>query len=56
MLQAGDESPLSTNNNLDREVITGNKFIWNGANAPSIITHGLFVGYNSNSIVKYNYL
>ena len=56
MLQAGDESPLSTNNNLDREVITGNKFIWNGTNAPSIITHGLFVGYNSNSIVKYNYL
>jgi hypothetical protein len=56
MLQAGDEAPLPTNNNLDGKVITGNKFVWNGTNLPSIITHGLFVGYNINSLVKYNYL
>lgn len=56
MLQAGDEAPLPTNNNLDGKVITGNKFVWNGINSPAIITHGLFVGYNINSVVKYNYL
>jgi len=56
MLQAGDETPLSTNNNLDGEIITGNKLIWNGINTSSIITHGLFTGYNINIIVKYNYL
>ncbi len=56
LLQAGDESPGSTNNKLDGEVIIGNKFVWNGTNSPSVITHGLFVGYNINSVVKYNYL
>ena len=56
MLQAGDESPLPENNNLDGEVITGNKFLWNGPLSSSIITHGLFAGYNINSKVKYNYL
>jgi uncharacterized protein YjdB len=56
MLQAGDEAPGSTNNNLDGEVITGNKFTWNGVNSQSVITHGLFAGYNKNSTVKYNYL
>jgi glycosyltransferase involved in cell wall biosynthesis len=56
MLQAGDESPLLTNNKLDGAVITGNKFIWNGTITPSIITHGLFNGYNINSVVRYNYL
>lgn len=56
LLQAGDESPLPENNNLDGEVITGNKFIWNGEYSSSIITHGLFAGYNINSTVKYNYL
>lgn len=56
LLQAGDEAPGSTNNKLDGEVITGNKFVWNGANSSSVITHGLFVGYNINSIIKYNYL
>jgi uncharacterized protein YjdB len=56
MLQAGDESPGSTNNKLDGEVITGNRFLWNGANRSSVITHGLFAGYNINSVVKYNYL
>jgi hypothetical protein len=56
MLQAGDESPLATNNNLDGQVITGNKFLWNGVNSSNVITHGLFVGYNINSVIKYNYL
>jgi hypothetical protein len=55
-LQAGDEGPLPSNNNLDEEVVTGNKFIWNGVNSPTVITHGLFVGYNINSTVKYNYI
>ena len=56
LLQAGDESPGSTNNNLDGEIISGNRFLWNGANSSSVITHGLFAGYNINSVVKYNYL
>jgi hypothetical protein len=56
MLQAGDESVGSANNNLDGEVITGNKFTWNGVDVASTITHGLFVGYNTNYTIKYNYL
>jgi hypothetical protein len=36
-------------------IITGNKFTWNGTDASSI-THGVFTGYNINSLVKYNYL
>lgn len=56
MLQAGDEAPLSTNNNLDGEIITGNKFNWTGTYGDAIITHGLFTGYNINQTVKYNYL
>jgi hypothetical protein len=56
MLDAGDESVLSTNNNLDGAVITGNKFTWNGTQTGSVITHGLFTGYNINDVVKYNYL
>jgi hypothetical protein len=56
MLQAGDESPVATNNNLDGQVITGNKFLWNGVNSSNVITHGLFAGYNINSVIKYNYL
>lgn len=56
MLQAGDESPLATNNNLDGQVITGNELVWNGVNGDDVITHGLFVGYNINSVIKYNYL
>jgi uncharacterized repeat protein (TIGR02059 family) len=55
MLQAGDESIGSTNNNLDGAVITGNKFIWKGTDMKSI-THGLFTGHNVNVIIKYNYL
>ena len=56
LLQAGDESPGSSNNNLDGKVVTGNKFVWSGINIRSIITHGLFLGYNINSLVKFNYL
>ena len=56
MLQAGDESPVATNNNLDGQVITGNKLLWNGVNSSNVITHGLFAGYNINSVIKYNYL
>jgi len=56
MLQAGDEGPTPSNNNLDGQVVTGNNFIWNGVNSPVVLTHGLFVGYNINSTIKYNYL
>jgi len=55
MLQAGDDVLSSTNNNLDGEVITGNKFTWDG-NDMSCITHGLFTGNNVNALIKYNYL
>jgi hypothetical protein len=54
MLQAGDEMPGPTNNNLDSSIITGNKFIWNGND--SIINEAMFMGYNINNEVKYNYL
>jgi hypothetical protein len=56
MIQAGDESPVASNNNLDGEVIAGNQFIWNGIDVASTITHGIFVGYNKNCDIKYNYL
>jgi len=56
MIQAGDEAPGNTNKNLDGEVITDNKFTWNGTDIASTITHGVFVGYNINSLIKYNYL
>ena len=55
MLQAGDDEIGITNNNLDGEIITGNRFIWNGTDMKSI-THGLFTGHNLNALVKYNYL
>jgi len=54
MLQAGEEVPSSTNNNLDGSLITGNKLTWNGTPGTPI-THGLFVGYNKNDIIEYNY-
>lgn len=54
MLQAGDENPGIRNNNLDGEIITGNKFIWNGSDNTSI-THAVFTGYNINAVLKYNY-
>jgi hypothetical protein len=56
MLLAGDENPTGSNNNLDGEVITGNKFIWNGTADPAIITHGVFTGYNINALLEYNYV
>lgn len=56
LLQAGDENPSPRDNNLDNQEIIGNLFNWKGTNDPSIITHGLFTGYNINSLVKYNYL
>ena len=49
------KNPASTNNKLDGEVITGNKFVWNGTDMTSI-THGVFTGYNINAVLKYNYL
>ena len=55
LLQAGDENPGEYNNNLDGEIITGNKFTWNGTDEFSM-THGLFTGYNIDAIIKYNYL
>jgi uncharacterized repeat protein (TIGR02059 family) len=55
MLQAGDESPVETNNNLDGAVITGNKFNWSGTDM-TVIPHGLFTGHNRNVVAKYNYL
>ena len=55
LLQAGDEAPLSTNNNIDGAVLTGNRLTWNGTDAASI-THGMFIGYNINYTVRYNYL
>jgi uncharacterized repeat protein (TIGR02059 family) len=57
MLQAGDELVGSTNNNLNGEVITGNKIQWNGVvQGDGTLTHGLFTGYNINAVIKYNYL
>jgi hypothetical protein len=56
LLQAGDEGVLPSNNNLDNELITGNILSWNGIPDQAVITHGLFLGYNINSIVRYNYL
>lgn len=55
LLQAGDERISDSNNNLDNQVITGNKLIWSGNNGESI-THGIFTGYNKNALIKYNYL
>jgi hypothetical protein len=55
LLQAGDENQGITNNNLEGEMITGNKLIWNGTDMKSI-THGIFTGYNINAVIKYNYL
>ncbi len=55
MLQAGDEVVAGTNNNLDGEIITGNKLTWNGTDMTSI-THGIFTGHNKDVIIEYNYL
>ena len=55
MLQAGNDASASTDNNLDGEIIIGNKLTWNGGGTTSI-THGLFTGHMKNVIIKYNYL
>ncbi len=55
LLQAGDENPAVTNNNLDGEIISGNRFVWNGTDQTSM-THALFTGYNLDVIIRYNYL
>lgn len=56
LLQAGDENPSPRDNHLDNMEIIGNLLNWKGEIDPSIITHGLFTGYNINSIIKYNNL
>jgi Right handed beta helix region/Bacterial Ig-like domain (group 2) len=56
ILNAGDEDVLSTNFNLNGEVITGNKLVWNGTDLAGTIVHGIFTGYNINALIKYNYL
>ncbi len=55
MLQAGDESSGSKNNNLDGAKITGNKFTWSGTDT-EVIPHGIFTGHNKDVLIKYNYL
>lgn len=55
LLQAGDESPTSTANNLDGEIISGNKLNWTGSDM-TVIPHGIFTGHNSNVVIKYNYV
>lgn len=55
LLQAGDEAPAATNNNLDDAVITGNRLNWSGSDM-DVIPHGIFAGHNRNVIIKYNYL
>ncbi len=55
LLQAGDEAPATTNNNLDGAVITGNRLNWSGSDM-EVIPHGIFTGHNRNVVIKYNYL
>ena len=55
MLQAGDENPGESNNKLDGQIISGNKFVWNGTDETSM-THALFTGYNLDVVIMHNYL
>lgn len=55
-MQAGDDELQNTHNNLDGEIITGNKLTWNGTDIANTITHGIFTGYNINAVIEYNYL
>ena len=55
LLQSGDEMVSASVNFLDGQIITGNKFIWNGTDRKSI-THGVFTGYNIDVQIKYNFL
>lgn len=54
LLQAGDENPAATNNNLDGEIISGNRFVWNGTDETSM-THacspGITLMWWSNTII-----
>lgn len=52
MLLAGGEEPLSSDNNLDGAVITGNKLTWNGSGTD---LEGMQLGYNINQVVRWNY-
>jgi uncharacterized repeat protein (TIGR02059 family) len=55
-LRSGDDSYLSSHNNLDNAVITGNKFEWTGYSTyPTSLLHGIMAGYNINYNIKYNY-
>ena len=54
-LNAGDESAVSTNNNLDAAVITGNRIVGVGS-APDSLTHAVMTGYNVDDSIKYNYI
>lgn len=55
MLEAGDEGVGTGNNRLDDAIIEGNYFKWNGTPTTSIITHGIFTGYQLGVKVRYNY-
>jgi hypothetical protein len=57
MLNSGDEAYSSTlNNKLDGQVITGNYIHWTGSPATDYPTHGIFVGFNINNDIRYNYV
>ena len=56
LLQAGDERPASSNDNLDGQVVSGNYFTWNGTDLATGATEGIFTAYNKNAVVTYNYL
>jgi hypothetical protein len=55
MLEAGDEGVGSGNNRLDNALIEHNYFKWNGTPTNSIITHGIFTGYQAGVKIRYNY-
>ena len=51
-LLAGDEIISPSNSNLNGAVITGNFISFSGT---ILSQHGIFVGYNVNQVIKYNY-
>jgi hypothetical protein len=55
MLSAGDETHTAYDNNLAGEVITGNKFVYTGADQAGYILHGIFTGHEINASIMYNY-
>lgn len=52
MVPAGFDNENFRINYLDNAAITGNKIEWKGTEGT---THGIFVGYNINQTIKYNY-